>query len=124
MKLRSAKTSILHQNSCLMNRLEVGRASPPESAKGKYESNTSSAFKKQRRSSTPSGLALIKLLKSRPTSPCLQKFGTAQLEATRNSNFSKTNPRKSVDLRTDWAALRTQTLTIINEATQPGSKIF
>ena len=45
MKLRSAKTSILHQNSCLMNRLEVLRPSSPESAKGKYESNTSSAFK-------------------------------------------------------------------------------
>jgi len=107
-----------------MNRFEVGRASSPESAKGKYESNTSSAFKKQRRSSTPAGLALIKLLKNRPTSPCLQRFGTAQLEVTRNSNFSKTNPRKSVDLRTDWAALKAKTLNIINEASQPGSKIF
>jgi hypothetical protein len=69
-------------------------------------------------------LALIKLLKSRPPSPAYHRIGTVLLDATRNSNFHKTNPRKSVDLRTDWAALKTQTLSMINKTSTPCSKIF
>ena len=64
-KLRSAKNSVFHQASGPMSRLEVGRARSPQSAKGKQDSKPTNVFKRER-TSTPSGVALINLLKSRP----------------------------------------------------------
>lgn len=69
-------------------------------------------------------MALIKMLKSRDPSPIIQKSGTERAHVTRNLNMLTTFPRKLADIKTDWEALKTNPLALLNKPSIPSVKII